>query len=83
MREDYGFLKVIFTFFAAYLIFEELYIYVVLKPTYTTISKREMKPEDFPDIMLCPEPAIDIEAATAKGYEGIDEYYMGSHITDY
>ena len=80
MREDYGFLKVIFTFFSAYLIFEELYIYVVLKPTYTTISKREMKPEDFPDIMLCPEPAIDIEAATAKGYEGIDEYYMGFNV---
>ena len=82
LGKDYRFLKLFFTIFASYLIFEEFYTFWVLKPTYTTASKRDKKPEDFPDILLCPEPAIDIEAGISRGYEGIDEYYLGFNLLD-
>ena len=51
----------------------------MVKPTYTSHKKREITSEDFPDIMLCPEPAINVTAMKSEGYEGIWEYFMGLH----
>ena len=78
--KDHKFLKLVFTILASYLTFEEFYTFLVVKPTYTTATKRGLKPNDFPDMILCPEPAIDIEAATSRGYEGVDDYYLGFNL---
>ena len=48
-----------------------------MKPTYTTKMKRKLAHEDFPEILLCPEPAIDVEALNRKGYAGVAEYFYG------
>ena len=75
--KDYQFLKLIFTIFASYLIIKELYSYLVLKPTYTSDTKRSLKAEDFPEILLCPQPPIDVNAAKSRGYFDIQGYFVG------
>ena len=77
LGQDYRFLKILFTILASYLIFEEFYTFLVVKPTYNTNTKRKMGTEDFPDMILCPDPPIDMAATNSKGYEGVQEYFMG------
>ena len=48
-----------------------------MKPTYTTKMKRKLANTDFPEILLCPEPAIDVDALNRKGYAGVAEYFYG------
>jgi len=78
LLKEFRFLKFIFVVLASYWIYEEFYTYLVLKPTFTTSSKRELEYDDFPEIIVCPEPAIDVKAAKSKGYrEGIERFFYG------
>ena len=49
----------------------------MLKPTLTSSTKRKYKPEDFPEILLCPEPSIDIQALKSLGYTSKESYQAG------
>ena len=71
-------MKFIFTILATCLILEELYTYSVVKPTYTSESKRKMSAEDFPDIMFCPQPPVDVNALKSRGYFDIQSYFAGA-----
>ena len=51
--------------------------FFVLKPTLTSSTKRKYKPEDFPEILLCPEPSIDIQALKSLGYTSKESYQAG------
>ena len=77
VNKDHRILKLVFFIFAAYLIIEEFYTFLIIKPTYTSNFKRAIKAEDFPEIIVCPMPAIDINAAKLKGYRGSLPYFMG------
>ena len=78
LGKDFRLLKVIFILVAAYLIVDVFYTFSVLKPTYTTRTKRNWGTEDFPEIILCPEPSIDINATRSHGYQGMSEYFLGT-----
>ena len=82
LLKEYKLLKAIFLLIASYLIFEEVYICFVLKPTFTSSTRRNIKPEDFPEIILCPVPPIDVKAARSRGYDGMDYYYLGLEYFD-
>ena len=75
--KDHRILKFIFIIFASYLIVEEFYNFVVVKPTYTSTSKRKLSVMDFPEIIVCPEPSVDVNVVASKGYQGVKEYFMG------
>ena len=75
--KNYKILKLIFFIFGSCLILSEFYIFFVLKPTYTSKMHRKLNVEDFPEIILCPEPSINIEAAQSRGYVGEQEYFLG------
>ena len=75
--KDYRLLKFIFTIWALYLIIETIYIFLVVKPTYTSHEKRELSADDFPEIIMCPEPSIDLKAVKSKGYGAPDAYFKG------
>ena len=47
------------------------YTFVVLKPTYSSEEKREISAEDFPEVMICPDPTIDIQSLLASGYGAV------------
>ena len=78
--KNYRFLKFLFTLMASYLIIKEMYTFLVLKPTYTSETKRNIKLEDFPNIILCPQPPIDVNAAKARGYYNFQSYFVGSGV---
>ena len=75
--KEYGALKLIFTILASYLIFETFYIFLIVKPTYTSHEKRKLSEEDFPEIILCPDPSINLSALNSHGYRGADKYFKG------
>ena len=77
LLKDHGILKITFVILCSYLILVELYTSWVLRPTYTSTTKRLINSEDFPEVILCPEPPINIDAAHDEGYWGMWEYFMG------
>ena len=48
-----------------------------MKPSYTSTLKRKLSTEDFPEMIVCPEPSIDVNEVASKGYQGVKEYFMG------
>ena len=53
------------------------YTFVVLKPTYSSEEKRDISAEDFPEVMICPDPTFDFQALLASGYGGDYFGYFG------
>ena len=82
LLKDYRILKILFTILATYLIYDELTVFFIKRPTYTSTEKRKMNAQDFPEIILCPEPSIDINSVKSRGYFNTVGYFRGrSHIT--
>ena len=75
--KDYKLLKVIFTVITLLLIFDQFYIYFVSKPTLRFQTKRNLNSEDFPEILFCPNPSVNLDALNSRGYDGKSEYYWG------
>ena len=75
--KDHRFLKLAFIIFALCLIVEEFYEFYVVKPTYYSLAKREMNVEDFPEIIICPDPSVNTTAVSLRGYDGNKEYFLG------
>ena len=59
--KDYNILKIVFTILTSYMIFDTFYTWLVRQPTYTSLEKRPITGDDFPDIMICPQPSVDKE----------------------
>ena len=57
--KDYAYLKIFFIVLCGMVLFEELYVFFVEKPTLVKTIKEEFSIEDNPDIILCPEPSVD------------------------
>ena len=77
LSTDYGVLKVLFTILCSFWIFQDFYIAFIERPTLTSHITGDFKFEDFPDIMLCPEPPIDVSLMQSLGYVNYYKYNMG------
>ena len=75
MGKDYRFLKLIFIVIGSYLIIDLFHTFMVVKPTYTSLAKRKIRPEDFPEILLCPEPSVFASALAVRGYGDGGSYF--------
>ena len=75
--KDYGSLKLFFIILCSLAIFQELYVFFILKPTVTSSVKTQMTNEDIPEILLCPEPSFDSEEIKNKGYADFWYYILG------
>ena len=75
--KDYRLLKLVFTVMALWLIYDTFYSMLVLKPTFASDEKRPISEDDFPEIIVCPEPSIDIHALRLRGYDSVEYYYKG------
>ena len=60
--KEYRILKICFMALTSYLLIEEIIVFLVIKPTLTSMTQTRIKPETFPDILICPEEAFDIDA---------------------
>ena len=59
------------------LISQELYSFLVIKPTTTSKEEKELQPSDLPEIVLCLYPGFDSNVLEKYGYT-INKYYRGS-----
>ena len=75
--KDYRLLKFVFIIIGLYLILGQFYTYWVLKPTLTFQTSRKLEFDDFPEMLFCPKPSVDINAVFARGYKGKDYYTFG------
>lgn len=55
----------------------QFFDYLVLKPTFDFQTKRNLKSEDFPEILFCPKPSTDMTALNSRGYKTKANYYWG------
>ena len=74
---DYGILKIIFTSSCIFLLYEQFYKYLVLKPTLTQSGRRDLKEEDFPVMTICPIKHVDMTKLTSYGYTDLFQYKGG------
>ena len=56
----FRFLKFSFFLVTAYFLYQELVLFLS-KPTFISISKYEIQPSNFPDILICPLAGFDQE----------------------
>ena len=59
------------------LLFQELYNFVVTKPTSTSQEEKQLKTSDIPDVVVCLDPGFNSSALEKYGYT-IGTYYRGS-----
>ena len=52
-------------------------MFTVSRPTFTSDSLTDMKPSDFPDILICPDQAFQVEELERLGYQFSYYYSIG------
>ena len=65
---DFRVLKFVFALITAYLLYDEITIFVS-KPTFTTLSRTYLGPGHFPEIQVCPVPAFLSSQLARHGYQ--------------
>ena len=58
------------------LLLQELYNFVITKPTSTSIDEKQLETADIPDVVVCIDPGFNKTALEKYGYSGT--YYRGS-----
>ena len=74
---DYGIFKIIFSVACILLLYEQLYTYLVLKPTLTQSGRRDLGVDDFPVMTFCPIKHVDMTKLSFYGYEDLTGYKLG------
>ena len=69
--------KIVCSLLTLFLIFQEFYTFVAVKPTSTSKEEKELEPKDLPETVVCLEPGFDSVALEKYGYT-INKYYRGS-----
>lgn len=75
---DYKLVKICFAVITIYLLYDELRIFLIEKPTLSSVTKSRLRPRNYPDIIICPVPGFDQAAIERLGYESSYYYSMGS-----
>ena len=71
---DHKYLNIVFIFLTLTVLFQEFLVYFIEKPTLTTVTKSEMEPDNFPVVLICPDPATDLSFLLTKGYPDTFHY---------
>ena len=66
-------LKICFMALTTYLLVNEMRVFLFIKPTLTSRTQTKMYPDIFPDVLICPEQAFDLDSLLKLGYE--QRYY--------
>ena len=57
---------------------QELYTFAIERPTSVSTEEGSLGSDDFPELVICSEPGLDLKAVDKYGYLR-DTYYRGSH----
>ena len=69
LGKDFRFLKYFFFVLTFIWLIDELWNYLVVRPTMSSISLRYLESGHIPQILLCPSPAHDLQALLSLGYD--------------
>ena len=58
--KNYGILKLFFLIMCGLILLEELFVFFIEKPTLTKTIKAELTNEEYPEIIICPQPSVDL-----------------------
>ena len=61
----------------SYLLYKDIYLFTS-KPTFTSDSEQKLKPNNFPNILLCPFPSFLLSELKKHGYSEGYEYCKGN-----
>ena len=75
--KDFKLIKFCFAVITIYLLYDELRIFFIEKPTLSSTTKSRLRPGNYPDIIICPVPGYDQAAIQRLGYESSYYYSMG------
>ena len=75
--KEYRIFNLGFAIFTSYLLIDELKLYFIYKPTFTSIVQTKLKPGHFPNILICPYPSYDLEELQSIGYDHSYDYSSG------
>ena len=74
---EYGLIKLGLTAACLFLLTKPIYQFLIKKPTITVPTKEDLRPEDVPVIIVCPDPKVNLTALTFLGYENLYVYKNG------
>jgi hypothetical protein len=65
---ELGIFKIAFGTLTLFLIYQEMLVFLVVRPTSTSMERRIITPDLTPDIIICTQPGFDIPALRKNGY---------------
>ena len=65
---DNRLIKICFIALTSYLLFHEIAVFLVTKPTLTSVTQTNIKPDDFPVVLICPKQGFDLQSLHELGY---------------
>ena len=74
LLKDFRIRKLCFLVLTSYLLYEELYVLLFVKPTLTSVTQTKIKVEQFPDVLICPE---QLKLLSRLGYTRSLNYGLG------
>ena len=80
--KDHKYLKIFFILLTLLVLFQELVVFFIEKPTLTTVTKSQMGPDNLPVVLICPDPATDLSFLLTKGYPDTFHYQVGMIAND-
>ena len=75
--KDFRVVKLCFMALTSYLLYEELYVFLITKPTLTSVTQTSISTEQFPDVLICPEQAFELNLLNKLGYTRSLYYGLG------
>ena len=77
LLKDFRLLKLIFTLLTVVLLYDELLIFFIERPTMASIAKTALKPTNFPSIYICASRGFNQTELSKLGYEHGYKYSRG------
>ena len=71
-----NFVTLICSLLTIYLTYQEMYTFLIIKPTGTAKEEKQLKTADLPEVVVCMDPPIDLNELRQYGYDS--HYYRGS-----
>lgn len=76
--KDYRILKITFIILTSFLLIDDMYVFLVSKPTLTSVTQTNIQTNNFPDILICPDQAFDLHSLHKIGYKISTHYGRGN-----
>ena len=75
--QDFRIIKLVFIVMTSYLIYEELNLFFIKRPTVTSFTEEELTPSSFPEIIICSDNGFSQKWLNIYGYDDSFQYKKG------